>query len=66
MKRLGLLYIFLFCISTTSFAQSSVRSMSDGERRIFYSDINDAEIKRKEKNEEKVELFDYDWLNEEG
>jgi len=29
-------------------------------------EINDAEIKRKEKKEEKVELFDYDWLNEEG
>jgi len=27
-------------------------------------EIKDAEIKRKEKKEEKVQLFDYDWLNE--
>ena len=60
MKRFGLLYIFLFCISTTSFAQSSVRSMSDGERRIFYLDINDAEIKLQEYSKERKPNGDSD------
>ena len=36
-----------------SLAQSSVRSMSDGERRVYYYDITDAEIKLQEYSKER-------------
>lgn len=45
MKQLLLLITAICCINTFSFAQPSIRSMSDGERRIYYTDINDALLK---------------------
>ena len=71
MKSKSVALIFLLFFFLNSFAQERVRSMSDGKRRIFYTDIIDAENKllayyeeRKEKevsdNEYSSKYFPYE------
>lgn len=43
----------LCSMNATSLAQNKVKSMSDGEKRIYYSDINDAVIKLQEYSKER-------------
>lgn len=45
MKYYGLLLMLLSSICLNSLAQQKVRSMSDGERRIYYTDLKEAENK---------------------
>lgn len=53
MKRITLLLILSLAICLNSFAQLRTRVMSDGERRIFYTSVADAEKKLKQYYEER-------------
>lgn len=45
MNKISLLIILLFSVCAHSLANAQMRSMSDGKRRIYYSDVKDAEKK---------------------
>ena len=56
MKRLIVILTLSF-ISLTSLCQSTTNSISDGARRIYYSDIVDAETKIIEYYEERLKKY---------
>lgn len=43
MRRVITLFLFLYCLSVSVFAQQKVKSMYDGEKRIYYSSVAEAE-----------------------
>ena len=59
MKHYGLLLLLLSCICLNSFAQQKVRSMSDGERRIYYTEVEEAENKLLEYIRTSSDRFDF-------
>ena len=45
MKRFDMVVVLLCCLASISFGQQKVKSMYDGEKRIYYSSVKEAENK---------------------
>lgn len=45
MKRFGIFFILLCCLTSNAFGQQKVKSMYDGKKRIYYSTVEEAESK---------------------